>query len=79
MSATLSQLQCVNSSPPGQNDQHFADEIFTCIFMNEKCCISIRLSLKFVAKGPIDNKSALVQVMAWRRTGDKPLAEPRLT
>ena len=27
----------------------------------------------------IDNKSALVQVMAWRRTGDKPLPEPILT
>ena len=47
--------------------------------MNEKCCISIRISLKFVAKGPIDDKSTLVQVMAWRRTGNKPLPEPRLT
>ena len=28
--------------------------------------------------GPIDNKSVLVQVMAWRRTGDKPLPEPML-
>ena len=28
--------------------------------------------------GPIDNKSALVQVMAWRRTGYKPLPEPML-
>ena len=25
--------------------------------------------------GPIDNKSAFVQVMAWRRKGDKPLPE----
>ena len=32
--------------------------------MNEKFCISIRISLKFVPKGPIDNKLALVQVMA---------------
>ena len=30
----------------------------------------------FVAKGPIDNKLALVQVMAWHPTGDKPLSEP---
>ena len=30
-------------------------------------------------KGPIDNNSALVQVMAWRRMGDKPLSEPILT
>ena len=35
--------------------------------------------LKFVHKGPIGYKSALEQVMAWRRTGDKPLPEPMLT
>ena len=28
---------------------------------------------------PIDNKPELVQVMAWRRTGDKPLPETMLT
>ena len=33
----------------------------------------------YVSKGPIDNKPALVQVMAWRRTGDKSLPEPKLT
>ena len=27
------------------------------------------------AKGPIDSKSALVQVMVWPQTGDKPLPE----
>ena len=47
--------------------------------MNETFCILIRISLKFLLKDPIDNKSALVQVMAWRRTGDKPLPEPVLT
>ena len=45
-------------------------------FQEWKFCISIQISLKFVPKGPIDNKSALGQVMAWRRTGDKPLSEP---
>ena len=55
-----------------------ADDIFKCIFMNEKLRILIQISLKFVPKGPIDNKSALVQVMAWRRTSDKPLREPML-
>ena len=53
-----------------------ADDIFKCIFMNEKLCNLSLNSLKFVHKGPIDNKSALVQVMAWRRRGDKPLPEP---
>ena len=56
-----------------------ADDIFKCIFFNENVRISIRISLKFVPNGPIDNKSALVWVMAWRRTGDKPLPEPMLT
>ena len=34
-------------------------------FMNGKFCISIQISLKFVPKDPIDNKSVLVQVMAY--------------
>ena len=50
----------VNSSPPGQNVRHFADDIFRCIFMNEKFCILIKISLKFVPTGPIDNNPALV-------------------
>ena len=48
-----------------------ADDIFKCIFINENCCISIQISLKFVLKGPIDHKSALVQVMAWCQTASK--------
>ena len=44
------------------------------IYFHESC-IFIRISLKFVPKVPNDNKSALVQVMAWRRPGDKPLSE----
>ena len=48
-------------------------------FMNGNDRIPIRISLKFVPMGPIGNKPALVQVMAWRRTGDKLLLEPMLT
>ena len=44
--------------------------------MNEKFCILIQIALKFVPKGPVKNKSASVQVMAWLWTGDKPLPEP---
>ena len=58
----LTRPQWVNSSLPGQNGCHFADNIFKCIFVNEKFCILIQISLKFVLKGEIDNKSALVQV-----------------
>ena len=47
--------------------------------MNEECFISIRISLKFVPKGPVDNKAELVQGMPWSWSGDKPLTEPMLT
>ena len=53
-------LSSLNSSPPGQNGRHFADDIFKCFFMNEKFCILIQISRKFVPKGPIDNNPALV-------------------
>ena len=38
--------------------------------------ILIKISLKFVLKGPIENIPALVYIMAWRRIGNKPLSEP---
>ena len=69
----------LNSSPPGQNGRHFADDTFKCIFVNQNSCNLIQISLTFVLNGPIDDKPALVQVMAWHRTGDKPLHEPMLT
>ena len=56
-----------------------ADDIFKCIFLYENDRITIQISLKLVPKSPINNKPALVQVMAWHRTGDKPLPEPMMT
>ena len=47
--------------------------------MNEKFCILIKISLKFVPRGQIDNNKALVRIMAWRLIGDTPLSEPMLT
>ena len=40
--------------------------------------ILINFSLKYVRKGPIENNPSLVQIMAWRRLGDKPLSEPMM-
>ena len=48
------------------------------IFLKENVRISIKISLKFVPKGPINNNPALVQIMAWRRSDDKPLSEPMM-
>ena len=64
----------LNTLRPRRNE-HFADDIFKRIFFNENVWISIKISLKSVPKGPINNIPALVQIMAWRRPGDKPLSE----
>ena len=34
---------------------HFATDIFKCIFMNEDVSILIKISLRYVPKGPINN------------------------
>ena len=64
-----------NSLRPRQNGRHFPDDILKCILLNENIWILIEISLKFVPKGPINNIPALVQIMAWRQPGDKPLSE----
>ena len=53
---------------------HFTDDIFKFIFLNVNIWSSINISLKFVRKGQINNNPALVQIVAWRRPGDKPLS-----
>ena len=65
----------INKLRPKPNEQYFADDIFKRIFFNENIWIPIKISLKFVPKGPINNIPSLVQIMAWRRSGDKPLSE----
>ena len=68
----------INSSPLDKMAAIVADNVFKCIFLSENGRIPIQISLKFVPRSPIDNKPALVQAMAWCRTGDKPLPEPML-
>ena len=82
--------QLLNSLAPGecgcnlntlrlrQNGRHFPDDIFKYIFLNENVWFSLKISLKFVHKVPIKKIPALVQTMAWRRPGDKPLSEPMM-
>ena len=57
---------------PGQNVLYFRSNIFKCIFLNEKSCILTPMSLHLFPMGLIDNTPALVLVMAWQRTGNKP-------
>ena len=65
----------VNTLRRRQNGRHFADNIFSCIFMNKNVWILIKISLKFVLKGSINNIPALVQIMVWRWPGVMPLSE----
>ena len=57
---------------------HSSNDILKCIFLNENARISLAISLKFVSRGPIIYIPAFVQIMAWRRPGDKPLSEPMM-
>ena len=69
----------LNILKPKQDGHHFPEDIFKGILLNENVQISIKIALKFVPNVPIDNIPALVQIMAWRRTGDKPLSEPMIS
>ena len=75
---SLSIQTTIKTLRPRQNGRHFADDTFKCIFLNKNIWISMKISLKFVPTGPINNIPALVQIMAWRRPGDKPLSEPMM-
>ena len=68
------QLQLFNTLRPRQDGRHFTDDIFKCIFLNENARISLKISLKLVPKVRINNSPALVQIMARRRSRDKPLS-----
>ena len=89
MSSSITRTQWVNSQGNGayhvvntlrlrQDESHFADDIFKCIFLNENLWFTINISLKFVPKHLFNNISALVQIMAWRRWGDKSLSVPMM-
>ena len=78
MMPTPTHFHTFNTFRPRQNGRHFADDIFKHIFMNENIWIPIKISLKFLPKGSINKIPALVQIMAWRRPGDKPLSGPMM-
>ena len=77
---TINKLQFVEKEDcrPQIFNNNFGFWVFKRIFFNENVWISIKISLKFVPNGPINNITALVQIMAWRCSGDKPLSEPMM-
>ena len=74
----LSECRSINSLRPRLIRRPFTDDNFKCIFLNENEWILPRISLKFVPKIRINNIPALIQIMGWRRPGDKPLSEPMM-
>ena len=70
-------LMMLNTLRLRQYGRHFID-IFKYIFLNENVWTLIRISMKFVTKGQINNIPALVPVMTWRWPGVKPLSQPMM-
>ena len=58
----------VNTFRPEQHERHFAEDILKCSFFDKNGSVFIKILLEFVTEGPIGNKSALVQEMAWHQT-----------
>ena len=56
-------------------EAHIADGIFKRVSLNENFWIVNEIWLKYVLSDLIVNMAALVQIMAWRRPGAKPLSE----
>ena len=68
-------IRPLNPLRPRQDGRRFPGDILKWIFLNENAWISIKISLKFVPMCQIYNIPELVQILAWRRPGDKPLSE----
>ena len=71
--------QWVNTLRQRSNVCYFADDILNCIMFNTKALISIKMSLTIVPWGPVDNMTALFQIMAWHWKGNKPIFETMIT
>ena len=62
----------------GRDEMDISQTAFRRISFNENIWICIEISLKLVPKGPSNNIPALIQIIAWRRPGGKPLSEPMM-
>ena len=85
LNARLARSHYVNHQCPSFLTHRGWDEMatisqatFSNIFSTMNVWIALKASLKFVPKVWINNIPALVQIMAWRQLGDKPLSEPMM-
>ena len=66
----------VNTLRRRQNGRHFPDGIFKCMFLIKMYEFRLRFHWSLFLIIPIISIPTLVQIMAWCRSGDKPLSEP---
>ena len=69
----------IDTLRPRQKGRYLLDNICKSFFLHENIWISIKILPKFFPKGQINSIPSLVQIMAWRRPGDKSLSEPMMT
>ena len=69
----------INTLRHEQNGWPLADKFWNGFCWMKSLILCFKLYSSFICEGPIDNKSALVQVMAWCLTCNKLLPEPMLT
>ena len=62
-------LHIYHDMEPKLNVRHFADDIFKSSFLNENIWIWIKISVKFVSKGQINDVPVLVQILALTNDG----------
>ena len=70
--------QWFNTLRPRLNGCHFADDSSKYIIVKKKCVDFDSNFTEFFPKGSVVNIPELVQIMASRRPGDKPLSEPMM-
>ena len=72
-----SATQYIDILTPWGRGRNFADDIFKCILINANIGFPLKISQKFVAKVQINNIPTLIQIMACRLFGAKPLSEQK--
>ena len=78
LSCAFSTVLHLNTLEPRQKGCRFTDYTFKSISLNENFWILNEGSLKYAPYGLIFNMAAFVHIMAWHRTGAKPLSEAML-
>ena len=74
---SLNQLYSCRCWIPPSHHEHIEAETKWPPFSRRQF-LEWKTSLKYIPNGPVNNYSSLVEMMAWRRSGDKPLSQPMI-